>query len=231
MNASAPSLKSRLKAVTRVTPETLARPFGRAWALTCYTLFDQGFLRILWTNLEEIAPGVWRSNQPGPRRVARYARMGIKTILVLRGVGEEAHFQLEKDACARHGIALEVVTLNVTKAFPASRFLTLLETFRAIEGPFLMHCKSGSDRAGLASALYLLDQGRPVAEARKMLSLRYLHLSNSDAGILDVMLDHFEEEQAEGPVTLEDWLKTSYDPVRLTEDFKAGRRHGKPWPR
>lgn len=59
----------------------------------------------------------------------------------------------------------------------------------AIDGPFLMHCKSGSDRAGLASALYLLDQGRPVAEARKMMSLRYLHLANSDAGILDVMLE------------------------------------------
>ena len=35
-----------------------------------------------------------------------------------------------------------------------------------------MHCKSGADRAGLASALWLLHvERRPVAEAMKQLSL------------------------------------------------------------
>ena len=46
---------------------------------------DHGFLRIWWHNLHEVAPGMWRCNQPGPSRVRAAAGMGIRTIINLRG--------------------------------------------------------------------------------------------------------------------------------------------------
>ncbi|MEL6913487.1 MAG: sulfur transferase domain-containing protein [Pseudomonadota bacterium] len=225
------SLTKSIKGLARITPETLTTTSGRLWAMICYNLFDHGFLRVWWTNLEEIAPGVWRSNQPGPQRMAHYARMGIKSVLILRGRGEKAHYQLEREAAERAGITLHATTIHARKAADPARFKELFRLFETMEGPWLMHCKSGADRAGLASVLYLLWIGRPLAEARKQLSWRYFHLTSTQTGILDVMLDHYEEALREGPKDIETWLAEDYDPARLTAEWKEGRRHGKPWPR
>ncbi|MEM9351115.1 MAG: protein tyrosine phosphatase [Pseudomonadota bacterium] len=227
---TSPNLLSRAKELTRVTPESLSHPVGRFWAHICYNVQDHGFLRIWWTNLVEISPGVWRSNQPGPKRLAQYAKMGIKDILILRGVTDRAQYQFEVEAAEKYGIRLHTLALHARRALPPSRFLTLLDYFERMEKPWLMHCKSGSDRAGLAAAIYMLWQGRPLEEARKQLSFRYFHLKSTSTGILDVMLDHYEEALEEGPISIRDWLETGYDANRLREEFAAGRRHGKSWP-
>ncbi|MEM6729023.1 MAG: tyrosine-protein phosphatase, partial [Pseudomonadota bacterium] len=196
-----------------------------------YNLVDHGYLRIWWKNLHEIGPGVWRSNQPGPSRVRAYAAMGIKTILILRGRGNGTYLQLELKAARDTGMQVAFAGLSARSAAPAQRFLELLDAFETLERPLLMHCKSGADRAGIAAALYKLWSGESLAEARKMLSARYFHLKSVDTGILDVMLDHYEEDTAETPLDIRTWIATRYDRARLEAEFKAGRRHGKPWPR
>ena len=208
----------------------LKRPLGRFWAYLCYNLFDHGFLRVWWTNLHEIAPGVWRSNQPGPKRMHRYAEMGIKEVLMLRGEGPKSHLRLEQEAAAEAGIRLRILKLSARGAAKKSRFKELFDAFEEAEKPFLMHCKSGADRAGLASALYLLWSGESIEKARRMLDWRYFHLKSTATGILDVMLDQYEEDLAEGPIDIETWIATKYDRARLTQEFEAGRRHGKPYP-
>ena len=67
---------------------------------------DHGFLRVWWHNLHEIAPGMWRSNQPGPSRVHAAAKDGIRTIINLRGPRDDGGWQLEAEACAANGITL-----------------------------------------------------------------------------------------------------------------------------
>ena len=63
------------------------------------------------------------------------------------------------------------------------------DLFNSIEKPALMHCKSGADRAGLMAALYVLIHcKKPVAEAMKQLSLRYLHVRQAKTGMLDSFL-------------------------------------------
>ena len=64
---------------------------------------DHGFLRIWWHNLHEVAPGMWRSNQPGPSRVHAAAGMGIRTIINLRGPRDDGGWRLEAEACAQEG--------------------------------------------------------------------------------------------------------------------------------
>lgn len=185
-----------------------------------YTLWiDHAILRTFWTNFGQVAEGVYRSNHPGHARLERYKAMGIKAVLNLRGKGVRAPYLFEEESCAALG--LELVSIALQARAPAKRenLLSLFAAFDSIPRPFVMHCKSGADRAGLASALYLLDQGAPVAEAKKELSLRYLHLKLSKTGVQDHMLDLFEQRLAEGPISIRDWIATEYDPDVLAASF------------
>ena len=67
---------------------------------------DHGFLRLWWHNQHQVAPGMWRSNQPGPGRVKAAGDMGVRTIINLRGPRDDGGWQLEAEACARAGITL-----------------------------------------------------------------------------------------------------------------------------
>lgn len=187
-----------------------------------YELFDHAILRRTWTNFAEVAPGAYRSNHPTHTRLRRAKARGIKTILNLRGEGRWAHHLFEKESCAELGLTMVSVSLNARRAPEREELQKLIALFRSIEKPFLMHCKSGADRAGLASAIYLLAiEKRPLAEARKHLSFRFLHIKSSKTGILDALLDQFEPHEPE--MDFETWLATRYDPEELTRHFAESR--------
>jgi protein tyrosine/serine phosphatase len=107
----------------------------------------------------------------------------------------------------------------------AERFLELLDIFDRIERPFVMHCKSGADRAGLASALWLLHvEGRPVGEAQRQLSFRYVHLKSTKTGVLDLLLRTYADDIAVTPMPIREWFQTRYDPAAIQAAFDAGER-------
>lgn len=187
-------------------------------------IFDHSFLRVLWWNLEQIAPGVWRSNQPGPRRVGRYGRMGIKTIVNLRGATPWSFYLFEKEACARHGITLINAQIYAHQAARRHELIHLVDQLEQVRAPFLMHCKSGSDRAGMASILWLMIvEGKPLDEVRSHLGLRYLHVKNSSAGIVDHFFEMWEARNARDPIPIAEWIRTEYDTDALTASFAAAR--------
>ena len=85
----------------------LATPDGRRRAQHDLVWADHGFLRAVFANFHWIEPGVMaRANQPSPEAIARYAALGFKTILNLRGKADTGYYALEKEACERHGITL-----------------------------------------------------------------------------------------------------------------------------
>jgi protein tyrosine/serine phosphatase len=222
------TLKSRFRTIEHSLRDKYGRsidgPQARRRAWWHFQLLDHGALRILWWNLFEIAPGVSPSNQPSPRRVRRYGRMGIKSVINLRGMTRQSPFLFEEEACAEAGIALHNITLSARKLVPRKNILTLIEMMRSVPKPYVLHCKSGADRAGFASAIYLaVIEGQPVAQARRQLHWRYLHLSSTDTGILDHVFDVYEAEQATSPMPLEQWFRTRYDPKALTRSWAATR--------
>ncbi|MCA8883750.1 MAG: tyrosine-protein phosphatase [Rhodobacteraceae bacterium] len=222
------SLKHRFQRVERRLRDLYGRdistPKARRRAWWHFQMLDHAFLRILWWNLEEIAPGVWRSNQPSPRRLEIYKKRGIRSVINLRGEARQSPYLFEKEACDALGLTLHSITLSARKLVPRDQILDLLALMRRAEKPFVLHCKSGSDRAGFASALYLaVIAGRPVAEARRQLHWKYLHLSTTDTGILDHVFDVYEADNADRPIGLEDWLTTRYDHEALTESWQASR--------
>jgi protein tyrosine phosphatase (PTP) superfamily phosphohydrolase (DUF442 family) len=197
---------------------------GRRSALWHFYIFDHAFIRILWTNLFEIAPGVWRSNQPSPRRVARYSRMGIKTILNLRGTSNAGRYLMEEEACRKHNVNFVSITLSARHAAPKEQYLKLLEILESLEKPFLFHCKSGADRAGIVSAFYLLHVEKlPLSVARRQLSLQYAHIKWIKTGVLDHILDTYENDiERFGQMELVEWLSKHYDEEKIMQDFKPG---------
>lgn len=222
-------IKARFREFERTMRKRYGRkiktPKQRRQAWVHFQLFDHAFLRTVWWNLEEIAPGIWRSNQPSPSRVARYAKMGIRSIINLRGEVRHSPYLFEKEACEKHGITLLDIELSARKLVPREQLQALIDLMRQAERPMLMHCKSGSDRAGFASVLYLsVIEGLPIAEARKQLHWKYLHLSSTDTGILDHVLDVYERDSAKTGETLEQWIATSYDHETLTRSWKKSRK-------
>jgi len=180
---------------------------------------DHGVLRLWWHNLHQIDIDMWRSNQPTPRRIEQAAQLGIRTIINLRGPRSDGGWRLEAEACGRHGLKLVDFTTRSRAAPDKQMLYDTKSLFDRIEGPALLHCKSGADRAGLMSALYLLmKKNRPVAEASRQLSLRYLHVKQAKTGLLDAFLAAYAPYEAER-MAFFDWVKDIYDPEKLQAEF------------
>ncbi len=210
------------KTPARAAPFDLSDPDQRRRALRHYHYQDHAILRYHWTNLDQIAPGVWRSNQPTHDRFAKYKAMGIKTILNLRGGAKHPRFLFEQESCQMLGLTLVTVGLRARLAPEKHQVVALFDAFRSMDRPFLMHCKSGADRAGFASALYVLAyEGAPIAQARKQLSWKYLHFRASKTGILDHILDLFEHAAKKSPIGIEDWFRHHYDLDAAMASFRS----------
>ncbi len=76
----------------------LSDPATRRRASWKVELEDHAFLRRLWTNRAEVAPGVWRANHPNHAQLARYREKGIRTILNLRGTAKHPDICLKRKA-------------------------------------------------------------------------------------------------------------------------------------
>ena len=182
---------------------------------------DHGFLRIWWHNLHEVAPGMWRSNQPGPSRVRAAAGMGIRTIINLRGPRDDGGWRLEAEACAQAGITLLDFTARSRAAPDKAMLHAARELFAEAELPAMMHCKSGADRAGLMAALFLLIvEKRPVREAAAQLAWKYGHVKQAKTGLLDAFFAAYIPYEDQG-MDFFDWVDTIYDPDEVTRNFQA----------
>lgn len=205
----------------------ISTPEARRAAWWTFQLLDHAFLRYRWTNFYQVAPGVFRSNQPHPGRLEQHARDGFKAVINLRGPSTNPNYLFEKETCEALGLKLIDVQISARNLAEPHRFLELLDVFETAPKPFVMHCKSGADRAGLASAMYLIHiEGMSVAEAKKQLSWKYVHLKNAPTGILDHFLTVYGKAQAATGIALRDWLASEYDYIGIMDEFAQMRANG-----
>ena len=211
--------EKRLRAFYNVAPDS---PENRRKAQIYMLWFDHEVLRKRWTNLHQIAPGVFRSNQPTFERLKTLKQQGIDDIVNLRGKSEAAHYLVEEDRCRSLGLRIHSIELNARSVPEMRHFKELIELFGKLEGSFMMHCKSGSDRAGLASMIYLLTQkGETIYTAKRMLSFRFLHLKLTKTGVLDYLLHKYEREYDEKGMSFERWIETHYDPDVINQEWSS----------
>lgn len=191
----------------------------RAWVNMLF--IDHGVFRMVYGNLGQVSAELWRSAQPTPGQVARFARAGGRTIVNVRGGREHGSWPLEREACQRHGIKLVDFVLRSREAPDRATLLTTAKFLEQLEYPALVHCKSGADRAGLFAALYLiLRRGASAAEARRQLTFRFGHFRYAKTGILDAFLDAYEREGEANGIPFLEWVERVYDPEALTRAFR-----------
>lgn len=205
----------------------LATAEGRSRARYELTWGDHGFLRARFRNLHQISPEMYRANQPSPEHIARYAKeLGLKTIINLRGKSPKGYYLLEKEACEQHGVELVDFQVFSRDTPTPESILAARDLFDRIAYPALMHCKSGADRAGVASVLYMhFRRGLPIREAKEQLSFKYLHIRAGKTGILDFVFDRYLEMGEPAGLSFVDWVTTAYDREALKTLFLEGRKN------
>jgi protein tyrosine/serine phosphatase len=183
---------------------------------------DHGVFRLIYLNRQRLGKMAWRSAQPAPHNIAQFKRLGVKTIVNLRGERMSGGYWLEVAACKKHGIKLVDCVVRSRAAPSVEELRSARDVFQNVEYPMLMHCKSGADRAGLMSVLYMhLVERQPIEQAVEQLSLRYGHIKQADTGVLDHFFARYIEANRQSPIDFFEWVETDYDPDEVLNSFRA----------
>jgi protein tyrosine/serine phosphatase len=127
-----------------------------------------------------VAGKAYRSAQPSADEIRAYRnKYHIATIINLRGEAPgqpwyDAEVRAAKDLGIRHIHFGMSARTELTQA----QSLALIALMKSAPKPVLIHCKAGSDRSGLAAALYLAaiaKAGEEKSEAQ--LSIRFGHIA------------------------------------------------------
>ena len=142
-------------------------------------------------NFHAVEAGVlYRSAQPDRGALVAAAQQhGIKSVLNLRGRNPGSPWYDEEIAASRElGLAHYDYSISAKRFVTPQQIAEILDIVRQAPKPLLIHCKSGSDRAGLVSALYRFALAGATAEdADRQLSLSYGHFPylTSRSGAMD----------------------------------------------
>ncbi|HTB48405.1 MAG TPA: protein tyrosine phosphatase [Acetobacteraceae bacterium] len=195
---------------------------GRLLAWVDALFVDHAVFRLAWSNLATVAPGrLYRCNHPTPARLAALTRrLGLKTLINLRGPTGNGSDALSREAAALLGLDFIDMALESRGAPQRDRILRLHGIYSTMRAPALLHCKSGADRAGLAAGLFVLFEGGTARDALRQLSLRFGHIRQAKTGILDAFFLRWQRE-GEGRKPFLDWVREDYDEAALRRDFHA----------
>ena len=130
-------------------------------------------------NVHTIIEGqAYRSNQPDPARIASLQKLyGIRTIINLRGPEPGSKWYDDEIATAKAlGINHADFEMSSRRELSLAQTRQLITLMQNAQKPVLIHCKSGSDRTGLAAALYIAAVAKgSESKAEGQLSIAYGH--------------------------------------------------------
>ena len=196
-----------------------------------------GYFRdpLLRGNLGVVDEGlVYRAAQPTGDVAGIIRERKLASILNLRGGGpDDRWYADEVEATRTAGVDFYDLPMSATKRPSRRELLTLIDVLGRCRYPLLIHCKSGSDRTGLAVALYLMTRkGVTPDRAESSFSLAHGHIPlfgperlhepfrEYAAWLSANRLDH-------SPDRLLDWVRHQYradDPVVAIDPVRPGPR-------
>jgi len=145
-------------------------------------------------NFHPITPGeAYRSAKMDRSKLEYYIKKyNIKSIVNLIGADPyKTWYKEELQVSAELKVKHYDITLSATDEPTEEDARRLVEIFRTAPRPVLIHCRGGSDRSGLAAAMWkVIVDKEPKSEARKQLSFLYGHLPLGKT----TALDHFFEQ-------------------------------------
>jgi protein tyrosine/serine phosphatase len=174
----------------------------------------------LGSNFHVVLGGrLFRAGQPSGADLEEYIRTcGIRTVINLRGPNDgEDWFDEEKLAAERHGVTFVSVNMSASDKPQEQELRKLVQALERCPEPILVHCNSGSDRSGFASACYLLlKTDATLEQARRQLSLRYGHFPWGKAGCQNDVFDQYKtwlaaRSQQHSPDLFRRWAVEFYE--------------------
>lgn len=198
---------------------------GRLSAYLGAWFVDHELLRMFYRNFHQIDDKAYRSNHPSPTIIKNYQKKyGIKTIINLRGANETGQYLLEEETCKKYNIKLISIPFSSRSAPWPEDIHDIFNAFDSAEYPILIHCKSGSDRAGIGSVLYDFHVlGKPMNES-KQLHWKFGHIKSSETGVLDYFIEVWTQFHKENPETdFLEWVDNIYDYKQVNHDFKSSK--------
>lgn len=147
-----------------------------------------------WTWLKKahtVSSGlIYRSAQLSPTEFSQAIHQyKIRAILNLRGEhANKLWYQQERELASQDNILhYDLQMASYTKPTRA-QLLQLVDILEKSPKPLLVHCEGGADRTGLASAIALILQDRPLTEAEKEYSLRFYVIHEKSVGRIVIPL-------------------------------------------
>jgi hypothetical protein len=169
-------------------------------------------------NFGVVDPGrVYRSKQPHGWVEPLIRGRRIASVLNLRG-GSLADTFYQEEVRVTHALGVDFYDLpmSATRRPTRGELLLLLDLFGRCRYPLLIHCKEGSDRTGLACALYLMAAGGEApAEASKAFALGYGHVPLFGPARLHEPIEEYgrwleARRLAHTPERLRAWVEREY---------------------
>lgn len=196
---------------------------GRVRAWLDMHLVDHGAIRAVYNNLYNLGGGMYRSSQPSPAQLRKYReKLGLRTVINLRGAHGYGSYALEKEACAQLGITLHDIKLYSRTPPEIEEVHAMDDLFKSLEYPALLHCKSGADRAGIGAALYrILHLGHRVEDAMSELGWKYGHFKGAKTGVLDFFFATYVARNRQSPICFLEWVDTEYNRLEMHNRFRA----------
>jgi protein tyrosine/serine phosphatase len=204
------------------------RPRGAFWqtAVLCKALLLAILLvagaetvrTALGSNFHTVVPRrCYRCAQPRAEDLRLMVQaLGIRTIVNLRGTEDLPWYEAESAMAQRLGLRLADAGIWARRAPTEDEFRGVFQAVDDSTEPVLIHCVSGIDRTGLASALFLLLRtNATVEEACGQLSPRFGHNPWGLAACQDRVLNSYAAWLAENglshePDHLRHWCREVY---------------------
>jgi len=132
-------------------------------------------------NFHEVDPGkFYRSAQLAKDEFEEIVRKhGIRTVINLRGSQPgEWWFDDEKDELERLNVHMLNLGFSTEHLQTKEDWQQYIDILKGAQRPILVHCRSGADRTGEATAVYVVDyMGASREQALEHVSFKYLHVS------------------------------------------------------
>ena len=104
-------------------------------------------------NFYQVSPQIFRGGQPAEKGIAELARLGIRTVIDLRGGDGPA--VKEKALVEKAGMRFIAVDLSNWLRPKTSEIDSIVRMLEAADSqPVFVHCRRGSDRTGTVIAVY-----------------------------------------------------------------------------
>jgi tyrosine-protein phosphatase SIW14 len=148
-------------------------------------------------NFHQVDEHVYRGAQPTEEGLKSLSKLGVKTIVDLRGPGDHSGWEQKiVEALGMHYVHVPMRGMSAPSDEDVAKVLVLMDSPAASTNwPVFVHCKEGKDRTGTVIACYRIEHDRWNNE--KALEEAHLHgMHRFEWAMMSYVLRYKPSEQA-----------------------------------